>query len=136
MIRMKPIVVIGPVALDSVKTPVGNAPEVLGGSATFFAMAAGLFTRVKLVAIVGKDFPPKYLKVLEDRGVDLEGLVRSQGKTFRWSGEYEENMNVRRTLDTQLNVLEEFKAELPASYRKIPYVFLANINPDLQLTVL
>jgi sugar/nucleoside kinase (ribokinase family) len=133
---MNPILVIGTVAFDSVKTPFGEAPEVLGGSATFFAMAAGLFTRVKLVAIVGKDFPPKYLKVLEDRGVDLEGLVRSQGKTFRWSGEYEENMNVRRTLDTQLNVLEEFKAELPASYRKIPYVFLANINPDLQLTVL
>ncbi len=133
---MNPIVVIGTVAFDSIKTPFGNAPEVLGGSATFFAMAAGLFTNVKLVAIVGKDFPAKHLKVLQNRGIDLEGLVRSQGKTFRWSGEYEENMNVRHTLETHLNVLEDFKAELPASYRKTPYVFLANINPDLQLRVL
>jgi sugar/nucleoside kinase (ribokinase family) len=133
---MKPIVVIGTVAFDSVKTPFGNAPEVLGGSATFFAMAAGLFTKVKLVAIVGKDFPSRYIQVLEEREVDLEGLVRSSGDTFRWSGEYEDNMNVRHTLDTQLNVLEEFRAELPASYRKAPYVFLANINPDLQMKVL
>jgi sugar/nucleoside kinase (ribokinase family) len=133
---MNPIVVIGTVAFDSIKTPFGDAPDVLGGSATFFAMAAGLFTKVKLVAIVGKDFPAKFLKVLEDRGIDLEGLVRSRGKTFRWSGEYEENMNVRHTLETQLNVLVDFKAELPDSYRKTPYVFLANINPDLQLKVL
>ena len=133
---MNPIVVIGTVAFDSIKTPFGNAPEVLGGSATFFAMAAGLFTKVKLVAIVGKDFPPEYLQILNRRNIDLEGLVRSDGKTFRWSGEYEDNMNVRHTLDTQLNVLEEFKAELPASYVNTPFVFLANINPDLQLKVL
>src|SRR5262245_2840433 len=112
---MNSILVIGTVAFDSIKTPFGDAPEVLGGSATFFAMAASLFTSVRLVAIVGKDFPPTYLKVLEDRGVDLKGLVHSPGKTFRWTGEYEENMNVRHTLETQLNVLEEFKAELPPS---------------------
>src|SRR4030095_15489603 len=110
MIRMKPIVVIGTVAFDSVKTPFGNAPEVLGGSATFFAMAAGLFTKIKLVAIVGKEFSSRYIHGLEEREVDLEGLVRSSGDTFRWSGEYEDNMNVRHTLDTQLNVLEEFRA--------------------------
>jgi sugar/nucleoside kinase (ribokinase family) len=133
---MNPILVIGTVAFDSIKTPFGDAPEVLGGSATFFAMAASLFAKVRLVAIVGKDFPAEYLKVLEDRGVDLKGLVRSPGKTFRWTGEYEENMNVRHTLETQLNVLEEFKAELPPSYRNTPFVFLANINPDLQLKVL
>ena len=133
---MNPILVIGTVAFDSIKTPFGNAPDVLGGSATFFSMAASLFAKVRLVAIIGNDFPAKYLKVLQDRGIDLEGLVRSSGKTFRWTGEYEENMNVRHTLDTQLNVLLDFKAELPDSYRKTPYVFLANINPDLQLKVL
>lgn len=133
---MNSIVVIGTVAFDSVKTPFGEAPEVLGGSATFFAMAAKLFTRVRLVAIVGKDFPHQHLQMFEENGIDLAGLVRSHGKTFRWTGEYEENMNVRHTIETQLNVLEEFKAELPASYHKTPYVFLANINPDLQLKVL
>ena len=133
---MSSIVVIGTVAFDSIKTPLGEAPEVLGGSATFFAMAARLFTKVQLVAIVGKDFPASYLKLFEENGIDLEGLVRADGRTFRWKGEYEENMNVRHTIETQLNVLEQFKAELPASYRKAPYVFLANINPDLQLRVL
>ncbi|HET6267319.1 MAG TPA: PfkB family carbohydrate kinase [Acidobacteriota bacterium] len=130
------IVVIGTVAFDSIKTPFGDAPDVLGGSATFFAMAARLFTRVNLVAIVGKDFPENHLKLFKDNGIDLAGLVRSEGKTFRWTGEYEENMNVRHTLDTQLNVLEEFQAELPPVYRKSSYVFLANINPSLQLRVL
>lgn len=133
---MKSIVVIGTVAFDSIKTPFGEAPEVLGGSATFFSMVARLFAKVQLVAIVGKDFPHHHIKMFQEKGVDLEGLVRSEGRTFRWSGEYEENMNVRHTLETQLNVLEEFQAELPASYRKAPVVFLANINPDLQLRVL
>jgi sugar/nucleoside kinase (ribokinase family) len=99
-------------------------------------MAARLFTEVQLVAIVGKDFPPRHLQMFEQSGIDLKGLVVSEGRTFRWKGEYEENMNVRHTLETQLNVLVEFKAELPESYRKTKYVFLANINPDLQLKVL
>src|SRR5437870_1598841 len=133
---MNSILVIGTVAFDSVKTPFGEASEVLGGSATFFAMAARLFTKIRLVAIVGKDFPSQYLKMFEQEGIDLQGLVRSSGQTFRWKGEYEENMNVRHTLETQLNVLEEFQAEVPDAYRKTPYIFLANINPDLQLRVL
>jgi sugar/nucleoside kinase (ribokinase family) len=133
---MSSILVIGTVAFDSIKTPFGEAPEVLGGSATFFAMAARLFTKVRLVAIVGQDFPSEHLEMFRKQGIDLEGLVRSTGRTFRWTGEYEENMNVRHTIETQLNVLEEFKAELPASYRNTPIVFLANINPDLQLKVL
>ena len=133
---MNSIVVIGTVAFDSIKTPHGEAPEVLGGSATFFAMAARLFTRVQLVAIVGKDFPKRHIQLFEEKGIDLEGLVHSEGRTFRWTGEYEENMNVRHTLETQLNVLEEFRADLPIAYRKAPVVFLANINPDLQLKVL
>lgn len=133
---MSSIVVIGTVAFDSIRTPFGDAPDVLGGSATFFAMAARLFTKVQLVAIVGKDFPQKHLDHFRSKGIDLEGLVRSSGQTFRWTGEYEENLNVRHTIETQLNVLEEFKAELPQSYRNTPVVFLANINPDLQLKVL
>jgi len=133
---MNSILVIGTVAFDSIKTPLGDAPEVLGGSATFFSMAASIFTKVQLVAIVGKDFPEKHIRLFEEHKIDLEGLVRSEGKTFRWTGEYEDNMNVRRTLDTQLNVLTEFKADLPKSYRTAPVVFLANINPDLQLKVL
>lgn len=133
---MSGIVVIGTVAFDSIKTPFGEAPEVLGGSATFFAMAARLFVPVKLVAIVGKDFPHSHLKMFEEHGIDLKGLVVSDGRTFRWKGEYEDNMNVRHTLETQLNVLEEFRAELPREYRDAKHVFLANINPDLQMKVL
>jgi sugar/nucleoside kinase (ribokinase family) len=133
---MEPILVIGTVAFDSIKTSLGDANEILGGSATFFSMAARLFTPVQLVAIVGQDFPSHFMKVFQDAGIDLDGLVRSDGLTFRWKGEYEENLNVRHTLETQLNVLDEFQAELPQSYRSTPYVFLANINPDLQLRVL
>jgi sugar/nucleoside kinase (ribokinase family) len=133
---MNSILVIGTVAFDSVKTPAGEAQEVLGGSASFFSMAARLFAPVRLVAIVGKDFPEQHLQMFEHAGIDLEGLVRAEGRTFRWTGEYEENMNVRHTIETQLNVLADFKADVPASYRSSPYVFLANINPDLQLRVL
>jgi sugar/nucleoside kinase (ribokinase family) len=132
----KPILVTGTVAFDSIKTPMAEADEILGGSATFFAMAARLFTPVQLVAIVGKDFPAHHLKMFTDNGIDLQGLVHAEGDTFRWKGEYEENMNVRHTLETHLNVLEEFDAKLPSPYRSAPYVFLANINPDLQLRVL
>jgi sugar/nucleoside kinase (ribokinase family) len=132
----QPILVTGTVAFDSIKTPLAEADEVLGGSATFFAMAARLFTPVQLVAIVGKDFPAHHLKMFEENGIDLQGLVRAEGSTFRWKGEYEENMNVRHTLETHLNVLEQFEAKLPPEYRSAPYVFLANINPDLQLRVL
>ena len=120
---MNPILVIGTVAFDSIKTPFGDAPDVLGGSATFFSMAASLFAKVRLVAIIGNDFPEKYFKGSSGSGIDLEGLVRSSGKTFRWTGEYEENMNVRHTLDTQLNVLLDFKAKLPDSYRNTPVCF-------------
>ena len=133
---MNSILVIGTVAFDSIKTRLAEANEVLGGSATFFSMAARLFAPVRLVAIVGTDFPQRYLNLFADHGVDLQGLVRAEGATFRWKGEYEENMNVRHTLETHLNVLEQFDAELPPDYTDSPYVFLANINPDLQLRVL
>ncbi len=133
---MSSILVIGTVAFDSIKTPFAEADQVLGGSATFFAMAARLFTPVQLVAIVGKDFPHHHLQMFEENGIDLKGLVHADGETFRWKGEYEDNMNVRRTLETHLNVLEQFEPDLPAGYRSAEYVFLANINPDLQLKVL
>jgi len=136
MMGSKPILVTGTVAFDSIKTPMAEADEILGGSATFFAMAARLFTPVQLVAIVGKDFPAHHLKMFEENGIDLKGLVHAKGETFRWKGEYEDNMNVRHTLETHLNVLEQFEAKLPHAYRSAPYVFLANINPDLQLRVL
>src|SRR3990172_1558227 len=125
---MNPILVIGTVAFDSIKTPFGEANEILGGSATFFSMAARLFTNVQLVAIVGQDFPSQYIKIFEENGIDLEGLIRSDGLTFRWKGEYEENMNVRHTLETHLNVLDQFEANVPVAFRTAPYVFLANIN--------
>jgi sugar/nucleoside kinase (ribokinase family) len=99
-------------------------------------MAARMYTSVQLVAIVGKDFPKHHIRMFEEKGINLDGLVHAEGRTFRWTGQYEENMNVRHTLETQLNVLEDFQAELPASYRKADVVFLANINPDLQLRVL
>lgn len=133
---MNSIVVIGTVAFDSIKTPFEEQNDILGGSATYFAMAAKLFTSIQLVAIVGKDFPDHYMHSFENDGIDLEGLVRAEGLTFRWKGEYEENMNIRHTLETHLNVLDQFEARLPESYRNTPYVFLANINPDLQLKVL
>jgi sugar/nucleoside kinase (ribokinase family) len=133
---MSSILVIGTVAFDSIKTRIAEANEVLGGSATFFSMAARLFAPVRLVAIVGTDFPQRYLNLFRDNDVDLKGLVRAEGATFRWKGEYEENMNVRHTLETHLNVLEQFAADVPPDYKDTPYVFLANINPDLQLKVL
>ena len=136
MTRSNSILVTGTVAFDSIKTPLAEMDEILGGSATFFAMAARLFTTVQLVAIVGNDFPAHHLKMFDENGIDLQGLVRAEGSTFRWKREYEENMNVRHTLETHLNVLEQFDPVLPPDYRKSKYVFLANINPDLQLRVL
>jgi sugar/nucleoside kinase (ribokinase family) len=130
------IVVVGSMALDSIKTPFGERSEILGGSATFFSYAASFFTDVKLVGVVGKDFPRKHLDLLKKRKVDLAGLEMSDGDTFRWSGYYEYDLNEAKTLDTKLNVLQTFKPVLPSSYRGVDCVFLANIDPDLQLDVL
>ncbi len=130
------LIVIGSVALDSVETPHGQREDILGGSAAYFATVASYFTKVKLVAVVGEDFPEEHVAFLRDRGVDLEGLRKNKGRTFRWKGRYGENLNEAQTLETQLNVLETFNPELPASYRDAPYVFLANIDPELQSKVL
>jgi sugar/nucleoside kinase (ribokinase family) len=130
------ILVVGSVAFDSVKTPFGEATEVLGGSATFFSGAASFFADVSLVAVVGEDFPERHLDFLRERRVDLRGLQRAPGRTFRWVGEYGYDLNQAHTLDTQLNVFAGFRPVIPEAYREVPVVFLANIDPDLQREVL
>ena len=133
---MADLLVVGSVALDSVETPFGKAQEVLGGSATFFSYAASSLTGVRLVATVGQDFPEAHVKLLRDRGVDVRGLQVASGKTFRWTGAYGYDLNEAKTLDTQLNVFADFKPVLAPELRRIPYLFLANIDPELQLAVL
>jgi len=130
------ILVVGSVALDTVETPFGKVEEILGGSATYFSVAASYFTSVKMVAVVGDDFPREYLDALRSRDIDLEGLERSSGKTFRWSGKYGYNLSNPVTLHTGLNVFADFVPKIPGSYREIPFLFLANIQPELQLEVL
>lgn len=130
------ILVVGSVAFDTVKTPFGEATEVLGGSATYFSTSASFFTDVRLVAVVGQDFPDHHLEFLESRKVDLRGLQRVPGKTFRWTGEYGHALNEAHTLDTQLNVFASFAPKIPEDYRDSEIVFLANIDPDLQRDVL
>ncbi|MHB8482221.1 MAG: PfkB family carbohydrate kinase [Nitrospiria bacterium] len=130
------LLVVGSVAFDSVKTPFGQVKEALGGSATFFSTSASYFTEVNLVAVVGNDFPEEHLTFLRKRGVNLDGLQRVEGKTFRWKGEYGYALNEAKTLETQLNVFQTFKPVLPSAYRNAEAVFLANIDPDLQLDVL
>jgi sugar/nucleoside kinase (ribokinase family) len=130
------LLVVGSVALDTVRTPFGKADEVLGGSATFFAYAASFFTTVRLVAVVGADFPRSHLDLLGRRGVDLAGLQVADGPTFRWTGEYGYDLNEAKTLDTQLGVFAEFRPTMPEAFRGTPFLFLANIDPELQLDVL
>jgi sugar/nucleoside kinase (ribokinase family) len=130
------LVVVGSVALDSVATPFDSRDDILGGSASFVSIVGSLVTRVRLVAVVGEDFPEQHVELLASRGADLTGLQRAAGRTFRWKGRYLDNMVGRETLDTQLNVFEDFDPVLPETYRDTPYLFLANIHPELQLKVL
>jgi len=136
MSRTHEILVVGSVALDSIKTPFGEAVEALGGSASYFSIAASHFAPVRLVAVVGEEFPPQHVALFESRGVDLSGLERAKGRTFRWRGEYAAELGHAHTLETQLNVFASFHPRLEARHRACPYVFLANIDPDLQLEVL
>ena len=133
---MGKLLVVGSVALDTVKTPFGEVSEVLGGSATYFATAASYFTTVDLIAVVGEDFPERHVLFLKSRGIDLAGLERRAGQTFRWTGEYTHQLNEAHTLDTQLNVFESFKPTIPERYRSPEMLFLGNIDPELQLDVL
>jgi sugar/nucleoside kinase (ribokinase family) len=130
------VLVVGSVAFDSVKTPFGQVEEVLGGSGTYFSTSASFFTDVKMVAVVGEDFPAEHLDFLRSRKIDLEGLKTAQGRTFRWKGSYDYDLNEAHTLETHLNVFESFQPDLPQGYRDAEYVFLANIDPELQLEVL
>lgn len=131
------ILVVGSVAFDTIETPHhGRAEEVLGGSASYFAIAASYFAPVKLVAVIGEDFPTRERDFLASRNIDLSGLTVAPGRTFRWTGRYHEDMNVRDTLDLQLNVFSDFSPVLPEGFRDAPFVFLANINPGLQGGVL
>ena len=130
------ILVVGSVAYDTVRTPFGAATEVLGGSAAYFSVAAAFFTDVRLVAVVGEDFAEEYLQLLRERRVDLEGLSRVPGRTFRWRGEYGFDLNEAKTLETHLNVFATFRPRIPPAYRESEIVFLANIDPDLQREVL
>lgn len=128
--------VVGSVAFDTVETPFGRAENALGGTAVYFSVAASLFTEVQLVGVVGDDFPEDAVEQLRGRGVDVAGLQRRHGETFRWVGEYDFDMNVAHTLDTRLNVFETFHPTIPEHYRDAAFVFLGNIDPILQLEVL
>jgi sugar/nucleoside kinase (ribokinase family) len=130
------LLVVGSTAFDTVETPHGKAADCLGGSSTYFCLAARLFTPTRLVSVVGEDFPQQHRKLLSDRGVDLEGLETKPGKTFRWHGRYSSDMNSRDTIDVQLNVFGDFTPKVPASYRSTPFVFLANGAPGTQASVL
>ncbi len=130
------LLITGSIALDSVKTPLEEHHDMLGGSASYAAVAASYFTPVNLVGIVGTDFPKQYIELFQAREINLDGLQIADGKTFRWSGEYEWDLNNRRTLSVALNVFETFQPNLPAEYRDAAFVFLANISPQLQLHVL
>lgn len=130
------VVIVGSTALDSIKTPTRQNPRLLGGSGTHAAVAASFFAPVRLVGVVGDDFPERYVAFLRKKGIDLEGLEFLPGKTFHWAGEYEVNMNVRRTVATELGVLADYEPRLPAACRRSPYVLLANNAPSLQHHVL
>ncbi|MBI3697609.1 MAG: sugar kinase [Acidobacteria bacterium] len=129
------LVVVGSVAYDGIETPYGKADRLLGGSATYISLGASFFGPVKIVAVVGDDFADSDVRLLEEHGVDLEGLERAPGKTFYWAGVYSKDWNERTTLTTDLNVFADFNPKLPESYRSSPYLFLGNIQPALQAQV-
>ncbi|RJQ44043.1 MAG: sugar kinase [Gaiellales bacterium] len=129
------ILVVGSIALDTVATPFGEAEEALGGAAVYFSYAASFFNEVRLVGVVGEDFPEEHLELLAGRNIDLAGLEKAPGATFRWKGRYDFDLNEAHTLDTQLNVFETFAPSIPDSFKDSEFVFLANIQPGLQLDV-
>lgn len=130
------LLVVGSIALDSIQTPFGEVNDALGGSAVYFSTAASLLTGVRVVGVVGEDYPMHELRQLAPRGVDLDGVERAKGESFRWKGKYSFDLASRETLETRLGVFADFKPRLPGSFTDTPYVFLGNIHPDLQLGVL
>lgn len=133
---MSEILVVGSVAYDTISTPEGRAENILGGSANYFSLASSLYAPVRVVGVVGEDYSSDDLNILLNRRVDLAGLQKVPGKTFHWEGRYEKEMNDAITVETKLNVFENFNPRLPESYQTSSHVFLANIDPDLQLSVL
>jgi sugar/nucleoside kinase (ribokinase family) len=133
---MSQILVVGSLAYDSIKTPVGAVTRALGGSANYFSVAASHLTKVRVVGVVGSDYSAEDKKILESRGVDLTGMIVKAGQTFHWSGFYDDNLNEAQTLKTDLNVFADFDPILPQSYQDSKFVFLANIDPILQAKVL
>lgn len=133
---MSEILVVGSLAYDTISTPEGKAPRTLGGSANYFSLAASLYSKVRVVGVVGEDYDESDLKILTSRGVDVDGMQKKPGKTFHWEGQYKDDMNEAITLATELNVFEHFNPELPEKYKNSSFVFLANIHPELQLRVL
>jgi sugar/nucleoside kinase (ribokinase family) len=130
------VLVVGTVAFDSIETPFGSAERILGGSASYFALGASFFAPVRVVGVIGKDFPKDFLDVFTRRNIDLEGLERAPGDTFHWRGRYHEDINLRDTIELHLNVLAGFEPKLPESYRDAEHVFLGNIDPAMQMEVL
>jgi sugar/nucleoside kinase (ribokinase family) len=129
------IVAVGSVAFDTIASPSGKVEDVLGGAATYFALAASYFTPVRIVAVVGEDFTADHENVLKKRGVDTRGIEHSKGRTFRWGGQYHDNLNEAKTDFTELNVFEQFQPRIPAEYQDSKFLFLANIHPELQAQV-
>jgi sugar/nucleoside kinase (ribokinase family) len=134
--QASPVLIVGSMAFDDLELPSGNQKDVVGGSATYAAYSASLFAPVQIVAVVGTDFPEQTLKDLSSHGVDVSGVERAVGKTFRWAGRYAANLASRTTLDTQLNVFADFRPKVPVAYLSTPFVMLGNIHPALQLEVL
>jgi len=130
------IVAVGSIALDTIKTPFGEVRDIVGGALTYFSLAASYFTDVNLVAVVGEDFGEEQMRVFAGRRIDLQGVERAKGKTFRWGGKYSYNLNSRETLFTELNVFERFQPRLPEPYKQADIVYLGNIHPSLQASVL
>jgi len=136
MTKPMSVLVVGSIAIDSIKTQLEEHRELLGGSASYASIGASFFTPVKLVGIVGSDFPREYIELFEQRGINVDGVQVAEGKTFRWSGEYEWDMNWRKTLSVELNVFENFTPKLPDSYKATSIILLGNISPVLQNHVL
>jgi len=130
------ILVVGTVAFDSIETPYGSAERILGGSASYFAVAASFFAPVQIVGVIGEDFPQEYLDIFSRRGIDTQGLKKEKGQSFHWRGRYHEDLNIRDTVELHLNVLSGFVPRLPEAYRDAEYVFLGNIDPAMQMEVL
>ncbi|MFH1225027.1 MAG: PfkB family carbohydrate kinase [Candidatus Diapherotrites archaeon] len=130
------VLIVGSIALDTIKTPFGKVKDALGGSAVYAAYAASFFCKPAIMGVVGKDFPKKHLKMLEARGIDTSAVEVSKGKTFRWEGFYDFDLNIAHTKKTELGVFKHFKPEVPETLRNTGFVFLGNISPKLQLSVL